>query len=78
VEQFSGEFDATRSTGHLCSTTVENFEQVRFSSFLTLEEIVDVINFSFLLYIEIEGVAASMLWNDIFKFNNIVVIMMNR
>ncbi|KAK2422720.1 NADH kinase [Trifolium repens] len=28
VEQFSGEFDATRSTGHLCSTTVENFEQV--------------------------------------------------
>ncbi|XP_045801052.1 NADH kinase [Trifolium pratense] len=28
VEQFSGEFDATRSTGHLCSATVENFEQV--------------------------------------------------
>ncbi|XP_004488989.1 NADH kinase isoform X2 [Cicer arietinum] len=28
VEQFSGEFDATRSTGHLCAATVENFEQV--------------------------------------------------
>ncbi|KAK7313652.1 hypothetical protein VNO77_38842 [Canavalia gladiata] len=28
VEQFSSEFDATRSTGHLCAATVENFEQV--------------------------------------------------
>lgn len=28
VEKFSGEFDATRSTGHLCAATVENFEQV--------------------------------------------------
>ncbi|XP_050883744.1 probable NADH kinase [Lathyrus oleraceus] len=25
---FSGEFDAARSTGHLCAATVENFEQV--------------------------------------------------
>ncbi|KAL2331287.1 hypothetical protein Fmac_018868 [Flemingia macrophylla] len=28
VEQFSDVFDATRSTGHLCAATVENFEQV--------------------------------------------------
>lgn len=42
MEKFSGEFDATRSTGHLCAATVENFEQVRFYN--TLEEIVDVIN----------------------------------
>ncbi|KAL4293694.1 hypothetical protein S83_062927 [Arachis hypogaea] len=28
VEKFSSEFDATRSTGHLCAATVENFEQV--------------------------------------------------
>ncbi|XP_061372939.1 NADH kinase isoform X2 [Gastrolobium bilobum] len=28
VEQFSSEFDVTRSTGQLCSATVENFEQV--------------------------------------------------
>ncbi|XP_058773582.1 NADH kinase [Vicia villosa] len=28
VEKFSGEFDAARSTGHLCAATVENFEQV--------------------------------------------------
>ncbi|CAL0310203.1 unnamed protein product [Lupinus luteus] len=28
VEQFSNEFDATRSTGQLCAATVENFEQV--------------------------------------------------
>ncbi|KAI4333466.1 hypothetical protein L6164_018276 [Bauhinia variegata] len=28
VEQFSNEFDASRSTGHLCAATVENFEQV--------------------------------------------------
>ncbi|KAF7822585.1 NADH kinase [Senna tora] len=28
VEQFSNEFDATRSTGHLCAATRENFEQV--------------------------------------------------
>ncbi|KAJ1383763.1 NAD kinase [Sesbania bispinosa] len=28
VERFSSEFDATRSTGHLCAASVENFEQV--------------------------------------------------
>ncbi|KAF2282746.1 hypothetical protein GH714_043400 [Hevea brasiliensis] len=28
VEEFSGDFDATRSTGHLCAATVKNFEQV--------------------------------------------------
>ncbi|BAT92476.1 hypothetical protein LR48_Vigan05g132100 [Vigna angularis] len=28
VEQCSSEFDATRSTGHLCAASVENFEQV--------------------------------------------------
>ncbi|XP_057451106.1 NADH kinase-like [Lotus japonicus] len=28
VEQFSSEFDASRSTGHLCAATAENFEQV--------------------------------------------------
>ncbi|KAK7244102.1 hypothetical protein RIF29_38920 [Crotalaria pallida] len=28
VEQFSNDFDAARSTGHLCAATVENFEQV--------------------------------------------------
>ncbi|XP_028763732.1 NADH kinase-like isoform X1 [Neltuma alba] len=28
VERFRNEFDATRSTGHLCAATVENFEQV--------------------------------------------------
>ncbi|KAF3442344.1 hypothetical protein FNV43_RR16260 [Rhamnella rubrinervis] len=28
VEEFSNEFDATRSTGYLCTTTVYNFEQV--------------------------------------------------
>ncbi|XP_020206954.1 NADH kinase [Cajanus cajan] len=28
VEEFSSEFDATRSTGHLCAATFENFEQV--------------------------------------------------
>lgn len=29
VEEFSEEFDATRSTGYLCAATVKNFEQVR-------------------------------------------------
>ena len=29
VEEFSEEFDATRSTGHLCAATIGNFEQVR-------------------------------------------------
>lgn len=29
VEQFSNEFDANRSTGHLCAATVNNFQQVR-------------------------------------------------
>lgn len=29
VEQFSNDFDANRSTGHLCAATVNNFEQVR-------------------------------------------------
>ena len=29
VEEFSEEFDATRSTGFLCGATIENFEQVR-------------------------------------------------
>ncbi|XP_022735384.1 NADH kinase isoform X3 [Durio zibethinus] len=28
VEEFSNEFDATRSTGYLCAATVKNFEQV--------------------------------------------------
>ncbi|XP_040988288.1 NADH kinase isoform X2 [Juglans microcarpa x Juglans regia] len=28
VEQFSNEFDANRSTGHLCAATVNNFQQV--------------------------------------------------
>ncbi|PON69824.1 NAD kinase [Parasponia andersonii] len=28
VEEFSNEFDATRSTGHLCAATTNNFEQV--------------------------------------------------
>ncbi|KAL2986732.1 hypothetical protein AAZX31_12G224100 [Glycine max] len=28
VEEFGSEFDAHRSTGHLCAATVENFEQV--------------------------------------------------
>ncbi|KFK42232.1 hypothetical protein AALP_AA2G228900 [Arabis alpina] len=28
VEQLSDQFDASRSTGHLCAATVENFEQV--------------------------------------------------
>ncbi|TYK16271.1 NADH kinase isoform X1 [Cucumis melo var. makuwa] len=28
VEEFSNEFDASRSTGHLCAATVNNFEQV--------------------------------------------------
>lgn len=28
VEQFSNDFDANRSTGHLCAATVNNFEQV--------------------------------------------------
>ncbi|KAI4323069.1 hypothetical protein L6164_022705 [Bauhinia variegata] len=28
VEQFNNEFDASRSTGHLCAASVENFEQV--------------------------------------------------
>lgn len=28
VEEFSEEFDATRSTGHLCAATIGNFEQV--------------------------------------------------
>ncbi|KAF8413657.1 hypothetical protein HHK36_001649 [Tetracentron sinense] len=28
VEEFSNEFDATRSTGYLCAATVRNFEQV--------------------------------------------------
>ncbi|XP_048234756.1 NADH kinase [Ricinus communis] len=28
VEQFSSDFDATRSTGYLCAATVKNFEQV--------------------------------------------------
>ncbi|KAL7216640.1 hypothetical protein ACSBR1_028553 [Camellia fascicularis] len=28
VEEFSGEFDATRSTGYLCAATVGNFEQM--------------------------------------------------
>ncbi|XP_042478626.1 NADH kinase-like isoform X1 [Macadamia integrifolia] len=28
VEEFSNEFDATRSTGYLCAATAENFEQV--------------------------------------------------
>ncbi|GAV60681.1 NAD_kinase domain-containing protein [Cephalotus follicularis] len=28
VEEFSNEFDATRSTGYLCAATVSNFEQV--------------------------------------------------
>ncbi|KAI4351518.1 hypothetical protein L6164_005882 [Bauhinia variegata] len=27
-KQFSNEFDASKSTGHLCAATVENFEQV--------------------------------------------------
>ncbi|XP_015899253.3 NADH kinase isoform X1 [Ziziphus jujuba] len=28
VEEFNNEFDATRSTGHLCTATINNFEQV--------------------------------------------------
>lgn len=28
VEELSDQFDASRSTGHLCAATVENFEQV--------------------------------------------------
>lgn len=28
MEELSDQFDASRSTGHLCAATVENFEQV--------------------------------------------------
>uniref|UniRef100_A0A2P2JEJ5 NADH kinase isoform X2 n=1 Tax=Rhizophora mucronata TaxID=61149 RepID=A0A2P2JEJ5_RHIMU len=31
VQEFSNDFDATRSTGYLCAATVKNFEQVRLS-----------------------------------------------
>lgn len=64
VEQFSREFDATRSTGHLCAATVENFEQVRLVLSYLLEEIVDEIIFPFLLCLDIAGVAARTPWNQ--------------
>lgn len=60
MERFSSEFDATRSTGHLCAATVENFEQVRLA--IPLEEIISVIVFSSFLCLE--GVATRMLWNE--------------
>ncbi|KAK4576885.1 hypothetical protein RGQ29_027427 [Quercus rubra] len=37
VEQFSNEFDANRSTGHLCAATVNNFQQV-------LDDILEVVS----------------------------------